>query len=64
MLTQRMAEKLACDMLDRDGIGAVWDLHLAAISALKAGKHDMAASLLEVAEAAERLWATREAARR
>ena len=62
MLARKMAEKLARDMLDRDGIRAVWDFHLAAISATEAGKHEMAASLLEVTEAAERLWAAREKA--
>ena len=62
MLTRKMAEKLACDMLDRDGIRAIWDLHLAAISATEAGEHEMVVSLLEVAEAAERLWADREKA--
>jgi hypothetical protein len=55
-----MAEKLACDMLDRNGIHGIWDLQLATISATEEGEHNMAAaSLLEVAEAAERLWAAR-----
>ena len=63
MLTRKMVEKLACDMLDRDGIHGIWDLQLATISATEEGEHNMATSLLEVAEAAERLWAARDTAK-
>ena len=60
MLTRIMAEKLARDMLERDGVAAVWELHIAALAAKEAGKLEVAASLVEVAEAAERLWAVRD----
>ena len=56
VLTRTMAEKLACDMLARDGVTAIWDLHLAALTAKDAGKLELTASLVEIAEAAERLW--------
>ena len=59
MLTRTMAEKLARDMLARDGVAAIWELHIAALAAKDAGKLEVAASLVEVAEAAERLWAAR-----
>ena len=55
-----MAEKLARDMLERDGVAAIWELHIAALAAKEAGKLEVAASLVEVAEAAERLWAVRD----
>ena len=61
MVTRRLAEKLACDLLARDGIKAIWDLHLAAAAAKGAGKLDVAASLIEIADAAERLWKRQEA---
>ena len=56
MLTQTLAEKLATRMLAHSGIAAIWDLHVAAAAAKGLGKHEMAASLVEIAEAAERLW--------
>src|SRR4051794_31531092 len=37
-----MAEKLACDMLARDGVAAIWDLHLAALTANDAWKLELA----------------------
>jgi hypothetical protein len=46
-------------MLAHNGIAAIWDSHVAAAAAHGLGKHDMAASLIEIAEAAERLWAAR-----
>ena len=63
MLTRTLAEKLACDLLARDGLATIWDLHLAAATAIGAGKLDITASLIEVAEAAERLWAARQPAK-
>jgi len=60
VLTRTIAEKLAGNMLAHNGIAAIWDLHLAAVAAKDAGKTDIAASLVEIAEAAERIWATRD----
>ena len=59
MLTETTADKLASRMLAHNGIAAIWDSHVAAAAAHGLGKHDMAASLIEIAEAAERLWAAR-----
>lgn len=61
MLTRTFAEKLASDMLTHSGIAGIWDLHLAAVAAKETGKLDFAASLVEIAEAAERLWTAGEA---
>ncbi len=55
MRIQTLAEKLASDMLAHNGIAAIWDLHLAAAAAKRAGKIEMAASLIEIADAAERV---------
>ena len=55
-MTQTLAEKLACSMLAHNGLVAIWDAHVAAAAAYGLGKLDMAASLIEIAEAAERLW--------
>jgi hypothetical protein len=63
VLTRTLAEKLACDLLTREGIPAIWDLHLAAAAARGAGKLDIAASLIEIAEAAEWLWSAGEIAK-
>ena len=62
MLTETTAEKLAPRMLALTGIAAIWDAHVAAAAAYGLGKHEMAASLIEMAEAAERLWVARESA--
>ena len=59
MLTETTADKLASRMLALTGIAAIWDAHLAAAAAYGLGKHEMAASLIEIAEAAERLWTAR-----
>ena len=56
MLTETTADKLASRMLAHNGIAAIWDAHVAAAAAHGLGKHDMAASLIEIAEAAERLY--------
>jgi hypothetical protein len=41
-------------MLARKGIVAIWDTHVAAAAAHGLGDFDLAASLVEIAEAAER----------
>jgi hypothetical protein len=43
-------------MLARDGIAAIWQLHLAAAGAYRAGEASIAASISEIAEAAEQAW--------
>ena len=55
-------KELASGLLARSGVAVIWDLHLAAAHAKRNGKLEMAASLLEIAEAAERLSQTRAAA--
>jgi hypothetical protein len=57
-----IAEELASGMLAHSGIAVIWDLQLAAAHAKRNGKFEMAASLLEIAEAAERLSQARAAA--
>ena len=49
------ADKLARSLLAKQGIGAIWKLHVAA-KAHRAGFRLSAADLIEVAEAAERAW--------
>jgi hypothetical protein len=56
-----LAEKLACQMLAHGGIAVIWDLHLAAAAAKRTGKVEIAASLIEIADAAERVMARRTA---
>jgi hypothetical protein len=50
-----MIEKLASTTLARDGIAAIWQLHLAAAEAYRSGYPSAAASILEIAEAGARL---------
>jgi hypothetical protein len=57
-----VVDELASGMLTHSGVAVIWDLHLAAAQAKRNGKLEMAASLLEIAEAAERLSQTRAAA--
>ena len=54
-----VAEKIASRILARVGIAAIWDAHVAAAAAYGLGKMDAAASLLEIADAAEREWLNR-----
>ena len=51
-MTQTLAEKLASRMLAHNGNAAIWDVHVAAAAAKGLGNHEMAASLVEIAEAA------------
>ena len=46
-------------MLARDGIEAIWTLHVAAAKAYLDGNKGMAATLLEIADAAESEWLRR-----
>lgn len=53
---QTPIEKLASRMLAYRGISAIWDAHLAAAAAYGMGEPDLAASLIKLAEAAEKEW--------
>jgi hypothetical protein len=46
-------------MLAHTGVQAIWDMHVAASAAYGLGRADVAASLIEIAEAAEREWMSR-----
>jgi hypothetical protein len=50
------AEQAALNMLRRFGVSAIWQLHLSAAAAYRAGHRPAAASILEIADAAEREW--------
>jgi hypothetical protein len=52
------ADKLARSLLAKQGIGTIWNLHEAAAAAHRAGFSQSAAALIEVAEAAERVWSS------
>ena len=53
---QTMTEKIAVSILTREGIGAIWRLHMAAADAHRSGHPRSAAAILEIAEAAEGAW--------
>jgi hypothetical protein len=48
-------ERLACDLLEREGAEIVWRLHMDAIQADREGHHRGAELLIETADAAWRL---------
>ena len=54
-------ETIALDLLQSDGIAAVWRLHLSAAVAYRIGNRRAAAALIELADAAEHLWSGRTA---
>jgi hypothetical protein len=58
-LRRTRTENLALTMLARDGITAIWTLHLAAARAYRHGNKGMAATIIEIADAAEREWLLR-----
>ena len=58
-----MTEKLALTILARDGIAAIWHLHLASAEAHRSGYPSAATSIIEIAEAAEEAWMRAEGAR-
>ena len=58
-----LAEQLALSMLARDGIAAIWHLHMAAADAHRTGHPKAAESIVELAEAAEEAWLRAEGAR-
>lgn len=49
-----LTKGIATRMLARDGIAAIWRLHIAAGIAYRTGNRSAAASITEIAEAAER----------
>jgi hypothetical protein len=57
------AEITALTLLARDGIAAIWGLHLSAAGAYRAGQKAVAAGIIEIAEAAEQEWLRRGGAR-
>jgi len=54
-----IAEKLAASLLAASGTRAISDLHTAAALARDLRRPDIAESLVEIAEAAERQWTRR-----
>jgi len=54
MTVPTFAEKLAVRLLAREGISAVWQLHVAAATAYRDGYKRAAETALEIADAAER----------
>jgi hypothetical protein len=51
-----LANGIALRMLSREGIAAIWQLQVAAAAAYQTGNRSAAASILEIADAAEREW--------
>ena len=50
------AEITALTLLARDGISAVWRLHLSAAAAYRDGRKAVARGIIDIADAAEREW--------
>ena len=63
MHTPTLTERVALMLLARDGIAAIWQLNLQAAEAHRMGYPCSAASILEVAEAAEEAWLRAEGVR-
>jgi hypothetical protein len=57
-------DKLALSALARDGIAAIWNLHVAAAKAHQIGYPQAARAILEIAEAAKEAWLSAEGARK
>jgi hypothetical protein len=55
MTNRTLNEKLALKILANEGIEAIWRLHVAAADAYREGCPSVAASVTEIAEAAEGL---------
>jgi len=49
-------ENIALNLLRRDGIAVIWELHLVAAKAKLGGNTAAAAAIIEIADAAEREW--------
>jgi hypothetical protein len=50
------AEIIALTILTRDGVAAIWGLHLSAAGAYRDGNKAVAAGIIEIADAAESEW--------
>ena len=57
-------EQVAANLLNCEGLGLIWQLHLSAAKAHLDGRELAARSLLEIADAAERVWLRRRATSR
>lgn len=55
------SEQVAANMLNRYGLAAIWQLHLSAAKAYREGNELAARSILDIADAAERIWLRRSA---
>jgi hypothetical protein len=62
MIAGTLAEKIALELLARDGASAVWQLHVVAAKVYQDGSTGAAGVLLDIADAAERNLASRVAA--
>jgi len=58
-----LTDNLALMILARDGITAIWQLNLEAAEAYRTGHPTAAASIIEIADAAEEAWLRAEGAR-
>ena len=56
MSQQSLTEKLAVSILAREGVAAIWELHVAAAEVHRTGHRKAAAAIVEIAEAAENKW--------
>jgi hypothetical protein len=56
MTRQTFTQKLAVRVLAREGMTAIWELHVAAAEAYQRGHSSVAAMLIEIADAAEWEW--------
>ena len=61
---QTRTEDLALQMLARNGVAVIWQLNLAAAEAHRTGHPQSAATLIELADAAEDAWLRAEGERR
>jgi hypothetical protein len=52
----QLEESVAQELLARDGIGVIWDAHVAAEAAYRVGNVRAAYILLNIADAAETIW--------
>jgi hypothetical protein len=53
------SEQVAVNMLNRYGLAAIWQLHLSAGKAYREGNGLAALTILNIADAAERVWLRR-----
>ena len=62
-MTRAFTESLALSMLARGGITVIWQLNLDGAAAYRTGHPRAAASILEIADAAEQAWLRAEGVR-